>query len=430
MRRGSGSRRPAGRDRLARPAVSVIVVSEGRPGLLARAVTALGQLRYDPFEVVAVACAPGRAALEPLVRPGLRIVENPGTGVAEARNRGIAAAGGAILAFLDDDAVPEPMWLDRLVGAMEATGAAAATGHVRGRNGISWQWRGRAIGPDGFHRPLGPTGAPPPGTAVMLEGTNMALRRAALHRTGGFDSAHRFYLDDSDLSLRLSYRGLETIIVPEAEVHHGFAASRRRRKDRMPLDLSDIGRSLVIFLRKHGGAPPEAVLALHRGAERRRLLRAMVAGLCEPRDIARLLAGFDAGAAEGAVVPAEPPPAVPEAPEAEMIPLRHKRLAPVVLGGWCWSGRRLRREAEDRVREGRSVSLHLFSPSALHHHLRFDDAGYWVQTGGLFGRAMRSEPLVRVVPLGRRLAEETARVAQARGFGESVARAQWRPPEG
>jgi len=60
----------------------------------------------------------------------------------------------------------------------------------------------------------------------------MAVRRSVLADLGGFDPRFRFYLDETDLNLRLAARGLYTALVPLAQVHHGFHASARRRKDR------------------------------------------------------------------------------------------------------------------------------------------------------------------------------------------------------
>jgi GT2 family glycosyltransferase len=412
---------------MARPPVSVVVPSLGRPGELDRCLAGLSKLLYRPYEVVVVACDEGRAAIaRHLGQPHVRSVRNDGTGVSAARNAGIEASGGEIIAFIDDDAVPEPTWLDHLVSAMEETRAAAATGFVRGRNGISFQWRGRTIRPDGFIDPLPDRGeaARVPGRdegALMLEGANMAFRRDALLRLGGFDPAFRFYMDDADISLRVRDAGLAAALVPLAQVHHGFAPSRLRRRDRMPLDLYDNGRSLAIFLRRHIGPDGMApALAAHREGERRRVLRYMVTGHCEPRDVRTLLSRFDHGARDGTRddVPAPPgirPGGGPSIFREDDVPRTR------VLAGRAWSRAGLRRAARDAADRGEVVSLFRFGPTSLYHHVRFDPAGYWEQTGGLFGRADRSEPLVRLRSFRRRLAEEVHRVAKVRGISESRA---------
>jgi GT2 family glycosyltransferase len=406
------------------PRVSVVVPSLARPLELVRCLAALGQLCYRPFEIVVVACAAGRDAIAGHDAPWLRVIPNAGTGIGAARNAGIDLAAGEVVAFIDDDAVPEPTWLDHLVAALEETGAPAVTGHVRGRNGISFQWRDRVIRRDGFietrpcddDRPR----VPPAGAGVtMLEGTNMAFRRDILAALGGFEPAFRFYLDDADIALRLHDAGHPTAVAPLAQVHHGFAASVRRRRDRMPLDLFDIGRSLAIFLRAHLGAEAApAALALHRDGERRRLLRAMIAGLCEPRDIGRLLARFDEGVREGMAASfgiardiATPPAGAAFRQDA------HPN--PVVLSGRPWSRGSLRRAAAAAAARGAAPSLFVFGPTALYHRVRYDPAGYWEQAGGLFGRSDRDAPLFRFRTFRQRLADEAARVARVRGLPET-----------
>jgi hypothetical protein len=381
-------------------------------------------MRYRPFEVVVVACEAGRQSAARHQASFLRILPNRETGIGDARNDGISAAGGEIVAFIDDDAVPEPTWLDHLVGAMEVTGAPAATGFVRGRNGISFQWRGRTIRRDGFVGNLPDAGEapylPPPAAGIpMLEGTNVALRRDVLVRLGGFDPAFRFYMDDADLAVRLRDAGQPVAVAPLAQVHHGFAASARRRADRMPTDLCDVGRSLAIFLRVHftpGDAA--AVLALHRDAERRRVLRYMQSGHAEPRDVGRLLAGFDVGVADGMACHPGAPRTLGPAPASARFCDEPAKADRVIAGG-AWSRRARRREAAEAAARGEVASLFLFSPTALYHRVRFDPAGFWEQRGGLFGRAGRTEPLLQARSFAGRLRQEMARVAKPRGLGET-----------
>jgi O-antigen biosynthesis protein len=404
------------------PPVSVIVPSLGRPYELERCLVGLGQLVYRPYEIVVVACEKGAAAIERhRAFPHIRIVPNEGNGISAARNAGLAQARGDIVAFIDDDAVPEPTWLDHLISAMDETGAQAATGYVRGRNGISYQWRGRRMRRDGFIDPLDHDGEVPwipsvEAGAVMLEGTNMAFRREPIMRLGGFDPAYRFYMDDADIALRCVDAGLQTVIVPLAQVHHGFAASRLRRQDRMPADLYDIGRSLAIFLRTHlCAADTPTVLRLHRDGERRRVLRYMVSGHGEPRDVVSLLRRFDQGCLDGMSVPREALPVIESRGSRGVFrddPVPDMR----ILAGGVWSRRSLRDEAKAAAAKGANVSLFRFGLSTLFHRVRFDHGGYWEQSGGLFGRSERDDPIFRLWSFQRRLAREVRRVAKVRGL--------------
>ena len=272
---------PAGTTLPAGPAVSVVIVSRGRPEALRRCLTGIAQLQYEPFEVIVVADPAGIARAGSLAfSDSLKMVTFDEANIARARNLGIVQAAGEIVAFIDDDAVPEPYWLHHLLAPAQDQSVAAFTGFVRGRNGISFQYRARQLDSQGEAMPLevdpeAPTVLPAPDAgAIKTEGTNMAFRREVLVALGGFDPAFHYFLDETDLNMRLARAGLATAIAPLAEVHHGFAANALRAANRVPRDLFDIGASWAVFHRKH---LPEAARASHwhelRAAERARLLR-------------------------------------------------------------------------------------------------------------------------------------------------------------
>jgi GT2 family glycosyltransferase len=405
---------------------SVIVVSRDRPAELCRCLKGLAQLDHPAFEIVVVADAPGLAALEGAgLDRGIKTARCDAANISEARNLGIALAAGEALAFIDDDAVPEPTWLARLTAPLAEV--AAAGGFVRGRNGISYQWRGRWVDRLGFDTEISPWGdaprvfSPEAGRAAKLQGTNMAVRRDALAAIGGFDPAFRFYLDDADLSLRLAASGHAVAFVPLAEVHHGFAASPRRRADRVPQSLHEIGASLAVFLARHAGQADRAGARQAVGrAERRRLVDHMVAGRIEPRDVARLFAGFGAGFAEGEARPPSQTAPIPAA-EVPFLPFCATRRPMHRLAGRPWQARRLRAEAARLAEGGIPATLFLFGPSARPHWMRFTDGGWWEQTGGIFGRSDRDGPRFRFTSFAARLAAETARIAPVRRFSGDAA---------
>lgn len=267
---------------------SVIVASHSRPSWLDRCLSGLRQLDHPDFEIVVVA---DRESIESVNSSHTKTVPFEVANLAAARNAGVAHAGGEVCAFIDDDAVPEPLWLRHLSEAFERLSAAAVVGFVRGRNGISFQSRLASVDaeaetheePCEGNSPSLPTVAE--GRAVKLVGTNMAILRRTLVDLGGFDETYRFFLEDADLSLALAHRGERIAVAPLAQVHHGFAPSRRRTRLRAPLDLFDIGRSTGYFLKKHlGSAGEEFRLRIER-RERARLIRHMIAGTCEPGDV-------------------------------------------------------------------------------------------------------------------------------------------------
>ena len=238
--------------------VSVVVVSRDRPMALRRCLAGLAQLQYDPFEIVVVADAQGCAAVAGSdLATHIKIVPFEQPNISEARNLGISHSAGDIIAFIDDDAVPEPSWLMQLTAPSARREISAMGGFVLGRNGISHQWKARAVDATGATEdiemhPIRATVLKPKGArATKTEGTNMAVRRDVLVDVEGFDPGFAFFLDETDLNLRLARAGHATAIVPMAQVHHGFAASPRRRADRVPRDLFDIGASWAVFQRKY-----------------------------------------------------------------------------------------------------------------------------------------------------------------------------------
>ena len=400
----------------------MIVVSRGRPDALRLCLTGIGQLCHRDFELIVVADRAGAQVVEDMRgRDRIKLLRFEAANISAARNAGLAVAAGEVVAFIDDDAVPEPSWLCHLTEPFADPGVAATGGYVIGRNGISFQWRARGANRRGETVPLEAPGAtpfapvPPKGFVVKTEGTNCAFRRDVLAGLGGFDPAFRFYLDETDVNLRLAAAGARTVIVPRALVHHGFAASAQRAPDRAPRDLTEIGASMAVFLRKH---VPEsehaAALADFRAAQRRRLIRHMVAGGLEPRDVACLLGGLDAGIAAGRTREIAPLAAVPPAPEPFLPFPTQTTSESVHLAGRPWQRRQLRARAAEAVATGRIVTLLLFGPTARRHRVRFHPGGWWEQTGGLFGPSERTEPAFRTTTFRERVAREWARISPSR----------------
>jgi len=402
--------------------VSVIIVSRGRPEALRRCLLGVAQLQYSPFEVVVVACPAGIAVAEQIeALPDIKCIAFDEANISAARNLGLTHAAGEVVAFIDDDSVPEPLWLHHLVAPASRDQVAAMGGFVRGRNGISFQYKARTLDGQGtpqnveidpFHATIL---APPKGRAIKTEGTNMAFKRHALIEIGGFDPAFRFYLDETDVNMRLARAGHHTALVPLAQVHHGFAASATRRNDRVPRDLYEIGASWAVFQRKH--IPKEdraAYWACQHTSERKRLLSHMVAGRLEPRDVRRLMKGLRAGYAEGQTrrFGAEALARHPLSPFRPINVRRRKGNYEAVRG---LRGRKVLQAAATRVAKGGIETVFILSRTALFHRVYFNADGVWVQRGGLFGRADRSDRLFGLTTLARRRAREIARVALVRG---------------
>lgn len=395
------------------PPVSVIIVSRGRPALLHRCLIGVGQLWYPDFEIVVVSDPEGLDAVAPW-GDAIKRVAFDAANIASARNAGIRAAAGSIVAFIDDDAVPEPTWLTYLVAPFSDPEVAQTGGYVRGRNGISFQWRARAVNRLGAARDIPQSGDAPftpelaQGEAIKTEGTNMALRRSVIADIGGFDPAFHYFLDETDVNLRLADRC--TMIVPTAQVHHAFAASDNRTEDRVPTDLTEIGASWAVFLRKH--APDEMETATDRAfsEQEQRLRRHLDAGRMTAAEKTRLEESFFRGFDVGLTRDAHPSDALPD-PNTPFKRFEHTfDGTSVLIAGRAWSKRRLAAKARAAVADGSVATVLRLSPTARPHRMRFHAEGYWEQRGGLFGPSDRAQPRVRLWSFSKRVAAERTRI--------------------
>lgn len=288
--------------------VSVIINTLDRAAQLERTLLALGQLRYPAFEVVVVhgPCRDNTAEVLNRFAPAIRVGACPAANLAMSRNIGIAMARGDIVAFLDDDAIPEPDWLDLLAPGFADPKVGGAGGFIRDRDGVRFQHR--VIVADR----LGEAGQFPtlpadlgPNRYFSPTGTNVAVRREALLSIGGFDEEYAYFLDETDVNLRLVEAGWRLVSIPAAEVHHKFAESHLRRIDRVPRSLYLIARSKAYFCWVNAAAahsPEEITAELRRFREEHggKIARFRKRRKIDDEDARRLMDEVERGIADGA----------------------------------------------------------------------------------------------------------------------------------
>ncbi len=221
------------------PSLSVVVCTHNRPGDLERCLEALCRLE-DPAEVIVVDSASQPPCSE-LVEtyagrlPSLTYLREEAPGLSRARNRGAAAAGGEIVAFLDDDAAPRPDWARRITAPFAADstiGCAGGACRAFFRDGHRPRWLSeRLLQFAGITR-FGPPAREARSSAEWPFGANMAFRREALTQVGGFSEklgrtrACLLSGEESALIESLRKAGWRIWLEPAAVVDHTVHSER------------------------------------------------------------------------------------------------------------------------------------------------------------------------------------------------------------
>jgi cellulose synthase/poly-beta-1,6-N-acetylglucosamine synthase-like glycosyltransferase len=153
---------------------------------------------------------------------GVRVINCPTLGPGAARNAGIAAARGEVIACVDSDCEVDPGWASALAGAFARDSKLGAVGgeiiparletfserHAAARRLLNQEDALRGL----------------PGFLPFAITANAAFRRTALNEVGVFDENLRV-AEDADLSWRLQWSGWRVAYAPEARVRHHHRAT-------------------------------------------------------------------------------------------------------------------------------------------------------------------------------------------------------------
>jgi GT2 family glycosyltransferase len=198
------------------PSFSVILCSRNGARTIEETLRRLDRLDYPNYEVIVVNDGSTDATPEIAARfPQFRLISVPNGGLSQARNLGMEAAKGEFLAYIDDDAYPDPHWLSHLAHTYLTGGYAAVGGpNIPPPNdGVVAACVGRSPGGP-MHVMLTDT------EAEHIPGCNFSVRRECLAEIGGFDPRFRIAGDDVDVCWRLLDKGWQIGFHPAAMVWH------------------------------------------------------------------------------------------------------------------------------------------------------------------------------------------------------------------
>lgn len=214
---------------------SIVICTYNRDQFLERTLESLNDLDYNNFEVIVVngpSTDNTSLILEKYI-DRIKIYNNPLANLSISRNLGIRASQGDVVAFIDDDAIPQPNWLhqikeiydlNEIVGGVGGRVYGPGGDHFQFHNGIINIW-GEA---DAKREEPGPFISPKSKNYNILMGVNSTFLKSAMINIGGFDEYYEYYHDESDVCVRLTKAGYPIFHHQEAYVHHEFAKSHIR----------------------------------------------------------------------------------------------------------------------------------------------------------------------------------------------------------
>ena len=246
-----------------RPRISVIVCTRNRSDDLRRCLKAVCQLSYPNFETIVVDNAPtDNSTASVCAEFSVRRVCEPIPGLDNARNRGIHDATGDIVAFVDDDAEPDALWLIQIADSFADASVMAVSGFVAPAEletdpqvhfefdygGMGHGFRRRRISRDDLSdREL-------LWASSFGVGTNMAFRKSVFEDVGFFDVT----LDvgtpsggggDVEMLHRIVARGHMLVYEPSAIVWHTHRRNRSSFRRQLYQNGTGFGAYLITCAR-------------------------------------------------------------------------------------------------------------------------------------------------------------------------------------
>lgn len=188
-----------------------------------------------------------------------------------SRNIGIAASSGDVIAFIDDDAFPEPEWAQRILDAYIEEDVGGAGGFVFDQTGVEYQtkyilcdrygsgWSKENVDPSELYS------FPYAFKYSALIGTNCSFRRDLLLSIAGFDEEFEYFLDETDVCVRIIDIGYKIVQIDNAFVHHKFLPSHMRTATKATVHHYPILKNSLYFALKYAAPYYGVDAALQHG---------------------------------------------------------------------------------------------------------------------------------------------------------------------
>ena len=197
------------------PLISVIVCTYNGSATIQKCLEGISNIDYPNYEVIVVNDGSKDQTADIVEAFEVKLITTTNHGLSSARNTGMNHAAGEIIAYIDDDAWPDPHWLQYIAHAY----ANSDHGCIGGPN-IS-PYDSGFISTCVANAPGGPVHVlETDEIAEHVPGCNMTFRKDALMKIGGFDPVYRTAGDDVDTCWRIQESGRTIGFHPAAVVWH------------------------------------------------------------------------------------------------------------------------------------------------------------------------------------------------------------------
>jgi GT2 family glycosyltransferase len=233
------------------PAVTVVIPTYNRGHFLERALTSVLTQNYPADRLAVIVIDDGsRDGTRDILQTfqshyaNFQFLQQTNRGPAAARNTGLRAARGEIVAFMDDDCLADANWLRELARAYDRSTVGGVAGRIRyvppddniaNRCAARYTGEGQPVNGDG--------------EIAFFVTANASFRRTVLEQVGGFDTAFPHAAqEDLDLSFRAKRAGWQLRYTDTAVVDHYHQHTIRGDLRR----YYQIGKAEAILRAKHG----------------------------------------------------------------------------------------------------------------------------------------------------------------------------------
>jgi len=207
--------------------ISVIICTLRRPEYLKRCLGSLIVQNFPPHEIIVVYASDDHITEKLLKEYNVISVQQKELkGLSNARNLGINAASGHIIAFIDDDAIADKNWLKHLICGYNDECIGGVGGIVYSPDGKFMNFSNGYVDSSGNVYNDNEIYKNTEKLFPYLIGCNCSFKKEVLLSIGGFNEYYKYMYDETDLCVRIIRKGYKIVYVNNAIVFHAFEGQK------------------------------------------------------------------------------------------------------------------------------------------------------------------------------------------------------------